>query len=217
MSLKWFILALSSVELTSILVHSHRLRITALLSAGCKATFESLPNIQSSSTTHNSGRATLLDGNHTRIVGKVQNICISSQFKVNLLFRTSCFTDSPIRSSQTQFLPDVSHKVPLSYPSTYYLVILENWSRLFYLLRCYYLATTANHPRVKYIKIVRNWVSVSISVVSISGVQYQWCQYQWCQYQWCQYQWYWLGRAWASPTLAGLHCKTCVYACGHIP
>ena len=31
----------------------------------------------------------------------------------------------------------------------------------------------------------------------------------------------WLGRAWASPTLAWLHCKTCVYVClrtwGHIP
>ena len=39
------------VELTSILVPSHRLRITALLSSGCKTTFEGLPNVQSSSTT----------------------------------------------------------------------------------------------------------------------------------------------------------------------
>ena len=92
----------------------------ALLSAGCKATFESLPNVHSFSTTHNSGRATLLDGNRACIVDKVQSICISGQFKVILLFRTSCFTDSPIWSSQTQFLPDVSHKVPLPYPSTYY-------------------------------------------------------------------------------------------------
>ena len=44
---------LSSVELTSVLVvvPSHRLRITALLSSGCKATVEGLPNVHGYSTT----------------------------------------------------------------------------------------------------------------------------------------------------------------------
>ena len=62
------ILVLSSVELTSILVvaHSHRLRIMALLSSGCKATVEGLSNVHSSSTTHND-RATLMDGNQDSI------------------------------------------------------------------------------------------------------------------------------------------------------
>ena len=46
----------------------------ALLSLGCKATFEDLPSVQSSSTTHNSGRLTSQDGNCTCHVGKVQRI-----------------------------------------------------------------------------------------------------------------------------------------------
>ena len=45
------IIALSSVELTSILVPSHRLRIMALLNSGCRATVDGLTNVQSSSTT----------------------------------------------------------------------------------------------------------------------------------------------------------------------
>ena len=87
--LRQFILALSSVELTSILVPSHRkvvscrdpfrknfpkgvcmgtrlrLRITVLDSSSCKTTVEGLPNVESLSTTPNSGRATLLAGNCT--------------------------------------------------------------------------------------------------------------------------------------------------------
>ena len=43
----------------NILVPSRRLRILAVLSSGCKATFEGLPNVQCSSTTHKSGRATM--------------------------------------------------------------------------------------------------------------------------------------------------------------
>ena len=81
--------ALSSVELTSILVLSHRLRITALLSSGCKATFEGLSNVQSYSATHNSGTATCR-------VSKVQRIFISGQLSYSAipLFRIPRFTDS---------------------------------------------------------------------------------------------------------------------------
>ena len=63
---------LSSVELTSILVVvlSHRLRIMAVLSSGYRATVESLPNVHSSSTTHNS---TSRDGNCMCRVSKVQS------------------------------------------------------------------------------------------------------------------------------------------------
>ena len=81
--LRQFILTLSSVALTSILAHSHRLRITALLSSGCKATVEGLSNVQSSSTTHNSDRATtMLDGNCMYHVSKIQSIFISRRLKV---------------------------------------------------------------------------------------------------------------------------------------
>ena len=48
---------IQSVELNSILVPSHRLRIMALLSSGCRATVEGLPNVWRSSTTQG-GRAT---------------------------------------------------------------------------------------------------------------------------------------------------------------
>ena len=66
---------LSSVEITSVLVvvPSHRLRIMALLSFGYRATVEGLPNVHSSSTTHNSDRATSIDGNCRCRVGKVQS------------------------------------------------------------------------------------------------------------------------------------------------
>ena len=74
---------IQSVELTSILVPSHRLRIMALLSSGCRATVEGLPNVRSSSTTH-SGR-----DNCTCRVGRVQRIFISGQLKVIPLFRYS--------------------------------------------------------------------------------------------------------------------------------
>ena len=54
-----------------------------LVSSGYRATVEGLPNVHSSSTTHNSDRATSLDGNCTcRRVGKVQSI--SGQLKVIL-------------------------------------------------------------------------------------------------------------------------------------
>ena len=48
----------------------------ALLSSGCRVTVEGLPNVHSSSTIHNSGKVTLLDGNCTYHVGKIQGICI---------------------------------------------------------------------------------------------------------------------------------------------
>ena len=79
---------IQSVELTSILVLSHRLRIMALLSSGCRGTVEGLPKVQSSSTTH-TGRATSLDDNCTCLVGRVQSIFISGQLKVIPLFRYS--------------------------------------------------------------------------------------------------------------------------------
>ena len=84
---------IQSVELTSILVPSHRLRIMALLSSGCRATVEGLPKVQSSSTTH-SGRATSLNDNCTCRVGRVQSIFISGQLKVIPLFRIPRFTAS---------------------------------------------------------------------------------------------------------------------------
>ena len=76
---------IQSVELTSILVPSRRLRIIALLSSGCRATVESVSNVRSSSTTH-SGR-----DNCTCRVGRVQRIFTSSQLKVIPLFRYSVF------------------------------------------------------------------------------------------------------------------------------
>ena len=95
--LRQFILTPSSVALTSILAHSHR--ITALLSSGCNPTVEGRPNVHSSSTTHNSGRATLLDGNCMYHVGKIQSIFFSRQLKIfhysaMPLFCILCFTDS---------------------------------------------------------------------------------------------------------------------------
>ena len=52
MTLRQFIhvLVLSTVELTSILIPSYRLRVTALLSSGCRGTVESLSSVRSSST-----------------------------------------------------------------------------------------------------------------------------------------------------------------------
>ena len=47
---KWKCFELSNVELTSILVPSYRLRVTVLLSSGCRATVESLSSVHSSST-----------------------------------------------------------------------------------------------------------------------------------------------------------------------
>ena len=54
-------------------VPSDRLRITALFSSGFRATVEGLPNVHGSSTTHNSDRATSMDGNCMCCVVKVQS------------------------------------------------------------------------------------------------------------------------------------------------
>ena len=94
MLLRQFILPSSSVELTSILVPSHRLNITVFLSSGCKATVEgvpNVPNVHSSSTTHNSSRATSLDGTCMGCVSQVQSIFISGQLIVIALFSYSVF------------------------------------------------------------------------------------------------------------------------------
>ena len=61
-------------ELTSILIPSCRLRITALLSSGCRATAESLFTVHSSSTV---AEFTSLNANCTCRDGKVQSIFIS--------------------------------------------------------------------------------------------------------------------------------------------
>ena len=88
-----------SVELTSILVvaYSHWLRITALLSSGCKATVEGLSNVHSSSTTHND-RATLMDGNCMCRISKVQSNFHFWSIKVFaiLLFHIPHFTNTPM-------------------------------------------------------------------------------------------------------------------------
>ena len=63
--------------------------MTVLLGSSCKETIEGLPNVRSSSITHNTDRATSLDGNSMCRVGKVQSIFISGQLKVIPLFRYS--------------------------------------------------------------------------------------------------------------------------------
>ena len=81
------IIALSSVELTSILVPSHRLRIIALLSYGCRATVDGLTNVQTSSTTT---VATSLDDNNLHVACRQSSKhFISGQLKVIPLFRYS--------------------------------------------------------------------------------------------------------------------------------
>jgi len=87
---------IQSVELTSILVPSRRLRIMAVLSPGCRATVEGVPNVRSSSTTH-SGR-----DNCTCRVGRVQSIFISGQLKVIPLFRYSVIPYSAFYSVPQQ-------------------------------------------------------------------------------------------------------------------
>ena len=85
------IIALSSVELTSILVPSHRLRIMALLSSGCRATVDGLTNVQSSSTTQQ-WQATSLDDNNLHVPCRQSSKhFISGQLKVIPLFRYSVF------------------------------------------------------------------------------------------------------------------------------
>ena len=86
------IIALSSVELTSILVLSHRLRIMALLSSGCRATVEGLTNVQSSSTTQQ-WQATSLDNNNLHVpCRQCSKHFISGQLKVIPLF---CYSVIP--------------------------------------------------------------------------------------------------------------------------
>ena len=83
------IIALSSVELTSILVPSHRLRIMALLSSGCRATVDGLTNVQGSSTTQQ-WQATSLDDNNLHVPCRQSSKhFISGQLKVIPLFRYS--------------------------------------------------------------------------------------------------------------------------------
>ena len=83
------IIALSSVELTSILVPSHRLRIMALLSSGCRATVDCLTNVQSSSTTQQ-WQATSLDDNNLHVPCRLSSKhFISGQLKFIPLVRYS--------------------------------------------------------------------------------------------------------------------------------
>ena len=83
------IIALSSVELTSILVPSHQLRIMALLSSGCRATVDGLTNVQGSSTTQQ-WQATSLDDNNLHVPCRQSSKhFISGQLKVIPLFRYS--------------------------------------------------------------------------------------------------------------------------------
>ena len=68
----------------------------ALHNSGCRETVEGLPSVHSSSTTRNSGRATLriVDVNCTCRVGKVETLAIKS-YSVILLFRYSVFSGIP--------------------------------------------------------------------------------------------------------------------------
>ena len=90
-ALRQFILVLSSVELTSILVPSYRLRVTALLSPGCRATVESLPMLIVS-LQHIVAE---LDANCTCHVGKVQSPAIKS-YSANPFFHYSAFPSVPL-------------------------------------------------------------------------------------------------------------------------
>ena len=85
------IIALSSVELTSILVPSHRIRIMALLSSGCRATVDGLTIVQSSSTTQQ-WQATSLDDNNLHVPCRLSSKhFISGQLKFIPLVRYSVF------------------------------------------------------------------------------------------------------------------------------
>ena len=80
-----------------------------LLSSGYRATVEGRPNVHSSSTAHNSDRATSMGCNCTCRVGKVQSIFISSQLKVIPLFR--------VLPTPVQLPPDIYNYVDLFEPS----------------------------------------------------------------------------------------------------
>ena len=71
----------SRIELTSILVPSYRLKVTALHSSGCRASVESLASVHSSSTTRNSGRGTSLDANYTCRVQQLKVIPLLCVFQ----------------------------------------------------------------------------------------------------------------------------------------
>ena len=110
------IIALSSVELTSILVPSHRLRIMALLSSGCRATVDGLTNVQGSSTTQQ-WQATSLDDNNLHVPCRQSSKhFISGQLKVIPLFRYSVIPYSVFYSipwaayNHVQHLPSVGQQ-----------------------------------------------------------------------------------------------------------
>ena len=65
-----------------VVVPSHRLRITALLSSGCKATVEGLPDVHGYSTTHNSDRA--IDSGVPRFTDSLCTWCSGSVFMQSL-------------------------------------------------------------------------------------------------------------------------------------
>ena len=114
------IIALSSVE-PSILVPSHRLRIMALLSSGCRATVDGLTNVQSSSTTQQ-WQATSLDDNNLHVPCRQSSKhFISGQLKVIPLFRYSVIPYSAFYSVPAKceefFLPK---KLCLQLGFTYY-------------------------------------------------------------------------------------------------
>ena len=96
------IIALSSVELTSILVPSHRLRIMALLSSGCRATVDGLTNVQSSSTTQQWQASSLdPDDNNLHVPCRQSSKhFISGQLKVIPLFRYPLFRIPRFTASQ---------------------------------------------------------------------------------------------------------------------
>ena len=95
MWLRPFILVLSCVDLTLILVPPHRLRIMALLSSGFTATVDGAPNVHSSSTIHDCGRVTSLASNCTFCNNKVESLCICGQLKVIPLFQYTSLVPIP--------------------------------------------------------------------------------------------------------------------------
>ena len=103
----------------NILVPSRRLRILAVLSSVCKETFEGLPNVQCSSTTHKSGRATMPCWQNSK------NFHFRS-IKGYSVIPCSAFYELPI--------PNFSHSHSSKTPSTFKLNIYINkkihWSSI---------------------------------------------------------------------------------------
>ena len=90
--------------------------------------FAGLLNVQRSSTTHNSGRATSQDGNCTCRVGKVQRIFISGQvyYSAIRLSRISRFTNF-LRHSGEKLALELSATEATIYTFSQYVTVYSLW------------------------------------------------------------------------------------------